>query len=59
MKSTTCITEITIQNNKKYLSAQLFKSFEFGNGSQMSDKNLVILDLNLSIFRTKNGRNKL
>ena len=24
--------------------ARLFKSFEFGNGSRMSDKNLVILE---------------
>ena len=28
----------------KVLGIQLFKSFEFGNGSRMSDKNLVILE---------------
>ena len=36
---------------------RLFKSFEFGNGSRMSDEKLVILEFNIS--RTKNGRNKL
>ena len=36
---------------------RLFKSFQFGNGSRMSDQNLVYLILNIS--RTKNSRNKL
>ena len=37
---------------------RLFKSFKFGNGSRMSNENLVMY-LNLYISRTKNGRNKL
>ena len=27
-----------------FIMARLFKSFEFGNGSRMSDKNLVMLE---------------
>ena len=40
------------------ISTWLFKSFEFGNRSKMSDKKLESY-LNLNISRTKNGRNKL
>ena len=40
-------------------SSQLFKSFEFGNGSRISDENLVILKFKYLQSRTKNGRNKL
>ena len=36
---------------------QLFKSFEFGNGSRMSDENLVILEF--KYLQNKNGGNKL
>ena len=28
----------------KYINERLFKSFEFGNGSRISDENLVILE---------------
>ena len=31
-------------------NAQLFKSFEFGNGSRMSDKNLVILEFKAGLL---------
>ena len=37
------ITFMTIQPSF-FLKSWLFKSFEFGNGSRMSDKNLVILE---------------
>ena len=32
------------KSNKKCIVTQLFKSFEFGNGSRISDENLVILE---------------
>ena len=32
------------KKEKWYKAAQLFKSFEFGNRSRMSDENLVILE---------------
>ena len=35
----------------------LFKSFEFGNGSRMSDKKLVTFEFKIS--PEQNGRNKL
>ena len=37
---------ILILNSPDYLIcyARLFKSFEFGNGSRMSDENLVMLE---------------
>ena len=46
-----------IYDPTSYFTLRLFRSFEFGNGSRMSDKTLPYLNLNIS--RTKNGRNKL
>ena len=39
------------------VNSRLFKSFEFGNGSRISDIQLSYLNLNIA--RIKNGRNKL
>ena len=36
---------------------QLFKSFEFGNGSRISDENLVIEHTDYSTFTQKTNKN--